>query len=786
MFSNYFKTAMRSLWKNKIFSVINIAGLAVGLAVFIMIMLWVSNEMSYDDFHADKDRIAAVMVNRASNNDIATFPACPSLLAGAMQNDIPAVAYASRTSWGDVRLFTQGEKYFSEYGLYVDPAFLKIFSFPLLKGNIDEVLREPNTVLISETLAKKYFGNDDPVGKTITVEQTQQYKVQGVLKDVPYNATLSFDFLMPFKDYLQNSMGGNENWTTNNIRTYVKLKAGTDQAKLNTTVKNFMQQYTDQQVNTTLLLWNIKDWYLRFDFKNGVYAGGGRITYVNMFVVIAIFILLLACINFMNLSTARATQRAKEVGVRKVIGAGRSSLIVQFIGESVLIAAMAGIIALVIVSLVLPAFNTLLNKHISIDFTNTTSLFVYLAIILLTGLLAGSYPSLVLSAFKPVKVLKSTADQNSGSAAWIRKGLVVTQFAVSVMLIIGTIIVYNQVNYIKNKNLGYNKENLIWFPNSIATDKNETAINEFSKVPGVRNVARASMNFTMPNNRGAEVKWPGKQEGDDVFFSFITGDEQIIQTMGITMKAGRSFSKEFGSDTSSFIVNEEAVKRMGLKDPIGQTIETYGGKGTIIGVAKDFHIESLHNPIAPVIIECRPDWTWLYYIRTDGRNTQQTLSGIEAVYKRMAPGYIFDYTFQDKEYERTYRSEQQIGTLVNWFAFFAVFISCLGLLGLTVFTVERKTKEIGIRKVLGASIPHIVSLISKQFLVLIVIAIIIAIAPAWYFMNEWLLNYTYRVQIGWSVFLLSGGFALLVALLTVSMLAIRAGMANPVKSLRAE
>lgn len=786
MFKNYFKTAIRSLWKNKTFSVINIAGLAIGLAVFIMIMLWVNNEMTYNGFHADKDRIAAVMVNRAFNNDVSTFPACPTLLAAALQKDVPAVEYASRASWGDVRLFTYGEQFFSEYGLYVDADFLKIFSFPLLKGNINNVLKEPNTVLISETLAKKYFGTENPIGKTITVEQSMPYVVQGVLKDVPANSTLQFDFLMPFKDYLQTTMGGQENWTNNNVKTYVKLKAGNEESKLNAYLKNFMQQYTDQQENTTLFLWNISNWYLRFDFKNGVYAGGGRITYVNMFIIIAVFILILACINFMNLSTARATQRAKEVGVRKVVGAGRRSLIVQFIGESLLLAGLAGIIALVMVSLALPAFNGLLNKHISIDFANTTSIFVFVGIILLTGLLAGSYPSLVLSSFQPVKVLKSSADQSSGSALWIRKGLVVTQFAVSVMLIIGTIIVYNQVNYIKNKSLGYNKENLIWFPNNIAADKNETAINEFSKVPGVKNVARASMTFTSPNNRGADVKWAGKQEGDDIFFSFITGDENIIQTMGISMKEGRAFSKEFGSDTAAFILNEEAVKRMGIKNPVGQTIETFSGKGTIIGVAKDFHIESLHNAITPVIMECRPDWTWLYYIRTDGQNTQQTLSGLEAVYKKMAPGYVFDYTFQDKEYERTYRSEQQIGTLVNWFAFFAVFISCLGLLGLTVFTVERKTKEIGIRKVLGASIPGIVSLISKQFLVLIVAAIIIAIAPAWYFMNDWLQNYTYRTDIGWEVFLLAGGIALLVALLTISALAIKAGMANPVKSLRAE
>ena len=787
MFRNFFKITIRNLRKNKTFSLINISGLAMGLAVFILIMLWVKNEKSYDGFHKDKDRIAAIMTNQSfGSKEVATFPAVPSQLAGVMNKDLPGVEYAATSSWGDTRQFTVNDKNFVEYGLHVSPEFLKLFSFPLLSGNADKVLREPNTILITEELAKKYFGNEDPIGKTITIERNTPYKVEGVLKDVPVNATLSFDFLMPVKDYINWAMGGVENWENSNMRAYVKLKEGINREQFDASLKKFLNKYTDKQANSELFLWSLNDWYLRFDFKNGKYAGGGRITYVKLFIIIAIFILLLASINFMNLSTARATQRAKEVGVRKVIGAGKNTLIKQFIGESVLLSLLAGIIALLLVTLTLPVFNEFLRRHISIDYTDIRNIALFIGIILLTGLMAGSYPALVLSSFKPITVLKNSITSPSSNSVWIRKALVVTQFTVSILLIIGTIVVSQQVNYIKNKNLGYTKEHLIWFPNNISIDKNETALEEFKKIPGVINAAQASMTFTMANNRGAEVIWPGKQDGQEIFFSFIAGSHDIIGTMGLSMKEGRAFSKNYSTDTSAYILNEEAVKRMGLKNPVGQTIETNGGKGSIVGVVKDFHFESMHTPISPAIISCRPDWTWLMYVKTDGRDIQKTLKSVEDVYKTMAPGFVFDYNFQDKEYERLYRSEQQIGTLVNWFAFFAIFISCLGLLGLTSFTVERKTKEIGIRKVLGASVAGIISLISKQFIWLILLAFIIAIVPAYYFMNNWLQGYAYRTNLSWWVFGIAGGIVVLIALVTVSVMAIRAAVANPIKSLRTE
>ena len=787
MKKNYLIIAFRNLKHNKLFSFINISGLAIGLAVFLLIMLWIGNELSYNNFHADKDRIAALMVNKKfTNNEIASYPAVPSLLAPTLAKDLPGIEYAARTSWGDVRLLSTGEKKFTEYGLYVDHDFLNIFTFPLIAGNKNEVLKKPHTILLSETLTKKYFGDENPIGKEILVERTTPYMIEGIFKDIPSNATLTFEYLMPMNDYIDQTMGGIENWTSNNLRSYVKLKPGATKTSMNASILKFMDKYTDQQANTTLFLWELNDWYLRFDFKNGQYAGGGRIKYVKLFSLIAFFILLLACINFMNLSTAGATRRAKEVGVRKVLGAEKKSLIAQFMSESVMLSIFSGLLALMILAMILPSFNQLINRKIKIDYTNPLHISIFFAIILITGLLAGSYPSWILSAFKPVKVLKSSLDSGVGNTSWIRKFLVVTQFTVSLLLIIGTLVVSQQIKYINNKNLGYERENLIWFPNNIEGNKNDVAIQEFLKVPGVSQVARASMTFTMPNNRGTSVNWPGKPEGEEIFFSFITADQDIIQTMGIQLKEGRAFSKDIISDSSAFILNEEAVKRMGLKNPVGQQIESFSGKGTIIGVVKDFHFESLHNPIAPVIINCKPEWTWLYYARLKGDNIQESIKGLESVYAKMAPGFIFDYNFQDKEYVRLYKSESQTGLLVNWFAFVAIFISCLGLLGLTAFTVERKTKEIGIRKVLGASVIDIVAMISKQFLSPIALAILIAIPLAFYLMNNWLQQYVYRINISWWIFAAAAGLVILIALITISFQSIKAAVVNPVKSLRSE
>lgn len=784
---NDLKIALRTVMKNRMFSLINVAGLALGLAVFMMILLWVKYELSYNGFHRDHERIAAVMTNlKLEGGEISTFPAVPPLLAEALTRDLPGIEYASTTSWGDQRQVTSGDLHFFEYGLYVSPEFLKIFSFPLLQGDPDKVLTEPNTILITQKLAKKYFKDKDPVGQQLVIDQATAYTVTGVLLDVPRNATLSFDFLMPVQDYIRTVMGGNTTWETNNMRSYVKLRAETDREAISRAIRKFQDRYTDKQPNSELSLFYLEDWYLRMDFKNGKYAGGGRIADVRLFSLIALVILLLACINFMNLSTAKSTRRAREVGVRKTIGAGRWSLVRQFYGESLLFSVLAGLVALILVSLALPAFNALLRKQITIDFTDPVNFFVFAGIIGLTGLVAGSYPAFALSSFSPIQVMKNHISPSGFGFSHLRKGLVLVQFMVSMVLLVGAFSVMKQLRFLREKPLGYDKDHLVWFPNHIPVEKHQAALTLFSGIPGVSHAALASMTFTQSNNRGSEVNWPGKLPGQDVFFSFVAGSQEIVETMGLTLLEGRAFMSGQHADTGAFILNEEAVRRMGLENPVGQIIETHGGSGRIVGVVKDFHFESLHSPIAPVIIMCRPEWTWLYYVRTTGKDMQRVLRDLEAAYQQLATGFVFDYNFQDKEYERLYRSETQMDSLVRWFSFLALFISGLGLLGLTLFTIERKTKEIGIRKVLGATWRDILAMVTNEFMVLTGLAAVIAVPVSYLMVLLWLRRYAFRAEPEWWMYLAPVAITALITLVTVGSQALRASSANPVKSLRTE
>lgn len=782
---NYLKIAVRNLRKQPAFSVINLTGLTTGIGVFMLIMLWVNYELSYNAYHPQKDRIAAVMHHQKISHETMSFPAVSGLLAPALMQDVPEIDLAATTSWGDNRQFTVENKNFIEYGLYATPEFLKIFHFPLISGQANQILSDPHTVLITEKLAKKYFPQEDPVGKSIIVEQNTPYQVSGVLQDIPQNSTFSFDFLMPLQDYIGGGSNENLSWTMNNLQAYVLWAKGVNFEEANSKIKNILARYTNQQPNSTLSLWKLDDWYLRNDFKEGKYGGGGRFVYVRLFMLIGIIILILACINFMNLSTARATQRAKEVGVRKVIGANRPGLARQFISESLLYAALAGIIALWLLFLVLPYFNQFFRKDIHIEFTNYQHILIFTAIVLSCGLLAGSYPAWILSAFKPIEVLKNI-NTPSASSAWLRKSLVVFQFIISIALVTATLVIAQQINFINNRDLGYNKEQLIWFQNNISTDKNQLALQEFTKIPGVKSASLLSTTFTMSNNRGTQVSWPGKTDDQTIFFNFMAASNKVVETMGLQITEGRGFSDNYLADTGAFILNEVAVKQMGLENPVGQLIDTYGGRGKIVGVVKDFHFESLHTPIAPVIITCRPEWTWNIYVRLEAGDLPAIISRVEDAYQSFAPGFVFEYNFQDQEYNRLYRSEYQIGSLVKWFAGFAIFISCLGLLGLTLFTVERKTKEIGIRKVLGASPLHIMSLMAGQFGRPILIAGILATLPANYIMQNWLAKFAYHINLNWWLFGISAALILGLSLLIISILTFRYALLSPVTNLRTE
>jgi putative ABC transport system permease protein len=781
------KTTWRNLWKNKFYTSINIIGLAIGLAVSILIMLWVQDELSFDRFHKNHAQLYQVLENQKyGTGEVYTFSSTPAPLAQVLKKDFPDIMYASRVSWGNEHLFNYGEKHIDEFGLYVDPDFLKMFSFPLTLGDPNKVLIEPNTLLISETLASKYFGLENPVGKMIRVDEDRQYKVEGVFKDAPSNSTLEFSFLMPVADYIKLYMNNEERWDNNNIQAFVQLRKESDPNVVTAKISDLLPKKHADQVNVKLFLSPAADWYLRSSFKDGKNTGG-RIAYVNLFIVVAIFILLIACINFTNLATAQATKRSKEVGVRKVIGANKVSLVRQFLGESLMLSFFAGLLSILFVLPVLPWINQLLQRKLNIDFSNLSYLFVFIGIILIAGLLSGIYPALVLSSFQPIKVLKGVTAGIKGKSYLLRKSLVIIQFVISVVMIIGTIIIYQQIKYFQSKNLGYKTENLIYFSSAgVPEQQYESFKNELAGVQGVKGVTRSSINFTGSNNSTSNVKWNGKLNEKEVLFSLINTDYDLLNTFGIELKEGRNFSKGFGADTSNYIINEEAVRRMNLKGPVvGQPLELSERKGTIIGVAKDFHFSSMHGPIEPVIIRAR-DWTWTYYLRIDGQNTASILKNIEAVYKKRIPERPFSFKFMDQEYESMYKSEMQIGELAKWFSILAIFISCLGLFGLVSLTAIQRTKEIGIRKVLGASVTNLLGLLSKDFLILVLIAACIAFPFAWWLMNTWLQDFSYHINIQWWVFLLSGCAVVLIALITVSFQAVKTAMSNPVKSLRME
>ena len=783
----HLKTTWRNLWKNKFYSSINIIGLAIGLAVGILIMLWVQDELSYDRFHKNHASLYKVMENQKyGTGEVYTFSSTPTPLAKSLKNEFPEITYSTRVSWVRQHLFNYGEKHIEEFGIYVDPDFIQMFSFPLKKGDAKKVLTEPNTILISETLADKYFGSENPLGKGIRIDEERQYKVTGVFKDLPSNSTLKFGFLMPVGDYVKLYMNNEERWDNNNIQTYVQLSKESNPALLTSKISAVPGKKHADQVNVKLFLHPAADWYLRSNFKDGKNIGG-RISYVQLFIIVAIFILLIACINFTNLVTAQASKRSKEVGVRKVIGGDKASLIKQFLVESLLLTFFAAMLALAIILLIIPSVNQLLDRKLHIDFLNPAYLLVFFGIIIITGLIAGTYPALILSSFQPIKVLKGITAGVKGKNSLLRKSLVVIQFVISVVMIIGTIIIYQQIKYFQNKNLGYKKENLVYFASSgIPEQHYETFKNELATIQGVKGVTRCSINFTGSNNSTSDVKWNGKLDEKEVLFSLINTDHDMLNTFGIDLKEGRNFSKDFGADTSNYIINEEAVRRMNLKQPvIGQQLELWERKGTIIGVARDFHISSIHGPIEPVILQAR-DWTWTYYLRIDGQNTASILKNIESVYKKRIPERPFSVRFMDQEYESMYKSEMQIGELAKWFSVLAIFISCLGLFGLVSLAAIQRTKEIGIRKVLGASVTNILGLLSRDFLQLVIIASLIAFPLAWWLMNNWLKDFTYHINIQWWVFVLSGFTVLTIALITVCFQAIKAGMSNPVKSLRAE
>ncbi len=793
MLKNYLKIIIRNIRKNKGYSFINIFGLAVGMACCILILLWVKDELSFDRFHDNADVIYRVTEHQYdSSGDYFPVAVTPWPLAEALKDDFPEIVDSARLRILSGRLISYKDKKFNERDFVaVDPSFLKMFSFPLVEGDISTALTEPHTILITEETAARYFGDEDPIGKVLAYNNNIDFKVTGVLKNVHHNSHVQFDFLVPFESTLRES-GWTDSWGTNNYTTYVQLAENTYVQHISDKVYNYLKKIHSES-RTKLIMQPLTDIHLRSDYAIDLYGHTeNKSIYIYAFSVIAVFVLFIACINFMNLSTARSEKRSKEVGLRKVVGASRHNIITQFYGESLFMTVISFFIALILVYLLLPAFNNVSGKLLSLDsMKDPVFLLGLLGIMLITGLVSGSYPALVQSSFNPVDSIKGTGlklSSKSGKSLF-RSTLVVVQFTLSIILIVGTLIVYKQINYMLNKELGYEKESTVYFIKRANLRTQYDAFkSELLRDPNIVGVTTSSDIPTYTVHSTTAFSWEGKNPETRFLIHQFSVDHDYIKTFNMNIIAGRDFSREFPVDetTQSFIVNETAVKAMGLKNPVGSKFRLYRNEGQIVGVVEDFHYKSLQKEIEPLVLRIDSQRDSYVFVKFRSEHMQEAIASVRGVYKSFNPDYLLEYTFLDEAVERLYNSEQKTRKIFNYFTLVAILISCLGLYGLAAYMAQQKTKEIGIRKVLGASIMNIVTNLSKEFILLIFMANVIAWPLAYYFMNKWLKNFAYRIDLSVWTFVLSGLAALAIALLTISYQSIKAASADPANSLRYE
>jgi putative ABC transport system permease protein len=790
MIRNYLKTAWRNLWNNKAFSIINILGLALGLACSLLIFLWVQDETQMDAFHANGKQLY-VIIHRAyfDHKSVAGY-GTPGLLAEELKKEIPEVIHATQFSWNQDHTFQVGNKILKVNGTYASPDYFTMFSFHLLQGKPVSALNSPTSLAISKKMANNFFGGPArAIGKTIKYENQKNFTVTAVFDDQPKNSSLQYEFIVNWYTFMEEN-GWAKDWGNNGPMTFFQLRGDASPALVDKKLTHFLDNLDKGQQKwkfySELGMQPFQERYLHDHFTNDK-VDGGRIAYVHLFSLIAVFILLIACINFMNLTTARSLKRAREIGVRKVVGAMRPTLIRQFLGESLLLTSIAIIFSLVLMALLLPVFNQITGKQISLPFDQPVFWLELLGLTLITGVVAGSYPALFLSSFKPVKVLKGALKMTSGVVIF-RKGLVVFQFVLSVFLIISTIIITRQVNYIVNQNVGYDRENLIYIPlEGDLAGKYNLFKSELLRMDGIQDVTRTTDVPTNIQNSTGGVDWEGKDPNIIIQFAQASIGYNFVRTLKLKLLQGRDFSKDYGTDTAGYLVNEAALKRIGYKEPIGKRLTFWGKKGTIIGVLKDYHIASLQQAIVPLILRFgEKEGFGNALVRTKPGQTKLALASLEKICKQLNPNFQFSYYFSDEQYQKLYSDEQVVSKLSNVFASLAIIISCMGLLGLAMFTAEQRVKEIGIRKVLGAGLGSLFSLLSAEFLMLVGIALLIASPLAWYGMNRWLQNYAYHIKVEWWIFALAAVIALLITVLTISFQTIKVALINPIKSLRSE
>ncbi len=780
MIANYLKIALRNIFKHKGYSLLNIVGLAIGMACTFLITLWIIDELSYDRFNDNYDDIFMVYKEFQLANGASQNPRTPYPLAERIREEIPEVtnAVAYFTNSATVKY---GDLVVNEDGIcYTDPELLSIFSFPLINGNLESVFPSQNWLLITEEMAKKYFGEDNVIGEVLTFNNEHQYTITGILKNFPDNSTLDFNFIAPIKS-IESDYWDITNWYSHFTINYIHVQPDADIATVESKLNAIIKRNMDDRV-LSLKLHPLS--------KQHLYSISGEdnyIKYVYIFASIAIFILLIACINFMNLATARSARRAREIGLRKVVGASRNQLIRQFLLESLLITFAALLLALTIAELVLPQFNDLAGKNLFINFSNiglVTGLFLITA---LTGFIAGSYPAFYLSALKPINVLYGKGSSPTGRSS-LRKILVITQFLLSAILIIGTITIYSQLKYMNEKDLGFSRENRIYLPlEKPVNDQFEAFKNELMNTTGISAVSRTSALPTTIWSVIRGITWEGMESENGVSFALAAVDYDFIEMMDMRIVEGRSFSRDFPTDETAFIFNQEAIRVMGFEEPVGHLFEIDTEfRGKIIGVVEDFIFLPMTWDLEPLMMVIIPQYWRYVMIKPNNSFRPETITNLEQIWNHFAPEFPFEYHFLDEQFDRIYRTEQSMGKLFGSFAFLAIFISCLGLLGLAAFTVEQKTKEIGIRKVLGANIGGIIQLLSSEFIKWVTLANLIAAPIAWYFMGHWLQTFTYHTKMGILTFITTFLLTLVIALLTVSIQVLRAAVANPVDSLRYE
>ncbi|HMJ68402.1 MAG TPA: ABC transporter permease [Cyclobacteriaceae bacterium] len=790
MLSNYLRIALRTLGKNKVYSLINISGFAIGITCSLLILLWVKDELTFDAYLPKYDRIFRLMVRAEYDGSVNVWNANPAPSALAVKEDHSNVLNTVITDWGSAHLLADASKTdragISKKGYYAGEAFLEVFGHSMIHGDRATALNDMTSIVLTKSLARLLFGDANPIDKTVRMDDRHELKVTGVIADVPDNSNMKFDFLVAWKLYEQVPWVREmtESWSHYSFPVYVELKDKVDASSVEAKISDLLARHGETDFKKEFFLHPISRWRLHSDFQNGV-ESGGMITYVRLFSIIGGLILFIACVNFMNLATARSEKRAVEVGVRKSIGSGRFELISQFMSESIITTAIAFVVGLVLAQLALPFYNQLVSKQLSIPYDSWQVVAASVAMILFTGAIAGSYPAFYLSAFKPVKVLKGA--RIAGSGVMPRKVLVTIQFGFSMLLMIGTIVIYQQIQHVRDRDMGFTAANLLSVSFTDDIRKNYAAIKAELIATGTVEAVTKSNSSISQISSWSGVDWPGNTSGKKHFFSMMATEYDFVKTIGVKLLDGRDFSEEFRSDTAAVIVNRAAVELMGLKEPIGTRVTGNGSQLEIVGVVENTLSDSPYEPVGPMIILFQPYWVGTMMVRlSPGVSLPESLKKIESVFRKFSPAYPFEYTFVDDAFQAKFTNINLTSRLASIFAVLTLVITGLGLFGLAAFMAEQRTKEMGIRKVMGASVQQLVRLVTTDFTILVVVAFVLSSPLAWWLMNQYLQQYNYRVAVQWWIFPLTAVVALTFTVLIVSTQALRAASRNPARSLRSE